>query len=213
MSNFIYIMGKSASGKDTIYKKLKENLKMNTYVPYTTRPRREGEQQGKDYNFITNQEFKEFQNQDKVMEYRRYNTFKANGEKDIWTYATIDDEQWNVEGDFMSIGTLESYNGILKYLKNHKEKNLNMIPVYIYIDEIERKRRALERENKQQVPNLKEMERRLKADNIDFLDEKLKEAGITALETFENYDLQTCVQKILEYIKTKERETEIEYER
>lgn len=204
MSNFIYIMGKSASGKDTIYKKLQENIKINIYIPYTTRPQREGEQQGKDYNFITNQEFRKFQNQNKVMEYRSYNTIKANGEKDIWTYATIDDEQWKAQGSFMSIGTLESYTNILKYLKEHPEKNLNMVPVYIYIDEIERRKRALEREKKEQNPNIKEMERRLKADNIDFSEEKLKQAQITEAETFENYDLQICVNKILDYIKTKE---------
>ena len=210
MPNLIYIMGKSATGKDTIYKKLQENIKINIYIPYTTRPKREGEQNGNAYNFITNQEFKEFQNQNKVMEYRSYNTIKANGEKDIWTYATIDDEQWKAQGNFMSIGTLESFTSILKYLKKHPEKNLNMVPVYIYIDEIERRKRALERENKEQIPNLKEMERRLKADNIDFSEEKLKQAGITSLETFENYDLQICVNKILEYIKNKEGTTKIE---
>ena len=201
MSNFIYIIGKSAAGKDTIYKKLQESVKANIYVPYTTRPKREGEQQGKDYNFITKLEFKELQNKGKVMEYRNYNTLKANGEKDIWTYATIDDKQWKAPGDFMSVGTLESYTNILKYLKQHSEKNLKMIPIYIYIDEIARRRRALERENKQQNPNLKEMERRIEADNIDFSEEKLKKAGITTLETFENNDLQVCVMKILEYIK------------
>ena len=204
MSNFIYIIGKSASGKDTIYRKLQENIKTNIYVPYTTRPKREGEQHGKDYYFITKQEFSELQNQEKVMEYRSYNTISANGEKDIWTYATIDDEQWKAQGDFMSIGTLESYTNIFKYLQQHPEKNLNMVPVYIYIDEEERRKRALERENKQQIPNLKEMERRFKADNIDFTEEKLKEAGISDMETFENYDLQKCVQEILEYIRTKE---------
>ena len=201
MSNFIYIIGKSAAGKDTIYKKLQESVKANIYVPYTTRPKREGEQQGKDYNFITKLEFKELQNKGKVMEYRNYNTLKANGEKDIWTYATIDDKQWKAPGDFMSVGTLESYTNILKYLKQHSEKNLKMIPIYIYIDEIARRRRALERENKQQNPNLKEMERRIEADNIDFSEEKLKKAGITTLETFENNELQVCVMKILEYIK------------
>ena len=213
MSNFIYIIGKSASGKDTIYKNLQENIKTNIYVPYTTRPKREGEQHGKDYYFITKKEFIEFQNQDKVMEYRNYNTYKANGEEDIWTYATIDDEQWNAQGDFMSIGTLESYTNIFKYLQKHQEKNLNMIPVYIYIDEEERRKRALERENKQKIPNIKEMERRFKADNIDFTEEKLKKAGISSKETFQNYDLQKCIQEILEYIKSKENITKVEIQK
>ena len=94
MANIIYIMGKSATGKDTIYKELKEKINVNSYVSYTTRPKREGETQGIDYNFITREEFCKLQKQNKVMEYRNYNTINANGEKDVWTYATIDDNQW-----------------------------------------------------------------------------------------------------------------------
>ena len=51
----IYIMGKSSSGKDTIYKKLKENLDVNTYVMYTTRPIRKGEIDGVTYHYITDE--------------------------------------------------------------------------------------------------------------------------------------------------------------
>ena len=53
----------------------------------------------------------------------------------------------------------------------------------------------------QAKPNFEEMERRLKADNRDFSAEKLKEAGISEFETFENYDLKKCVNKIIEYVK------------
>ncbi len=44
MGKIFYIMGKSASGKDTIYKELIEKMpKFHSIVPYTTRPMREGE--------------------------------------------------------------------------------------------------------------------------------------------------------------------------
>ena len=36
--NIIYIMGKSSSGKDTIFNIIKNKLEVNTYVMYTTRP-------------------------------------------------------------------------------------------------------------------------------------------------------------------------------
>ena len=55
MTNLFYIMGKSATGKDTIYKKIKENIDIKEYVPYTTRPIRTGEKDGVDYHFITEQ--------------------------------------------------------------------------------------------------------------------------------------------------------------
>ena len=204
MSNLIYIMGKSSTGKDTIYQRLKYKIDTNEYVPYTTRPKRDGEQEGREYNFLNREQFEELQKQEKVMEYRNYNVINANGEKDIWTYATIADKQWEKQGDFLSIGTLESYTTIVKYLEEHPEKNLNIVPVYITIDENERERRARKREQMQVKPNYEEMERRLKADNIDFSQEKLKEAGIGEKQTFENYNLDKCVEDIIKYIQ-KER--------
>lgn len=201
MSNFIYIMGKSSAGKDTIYQRLKDEILINTYVPYTTRPMREGERQAKEYHFVTKEQFEEFEQQNIVMERRDYNVINAQGEKDIWTYATIVDKQWEQEGDFLTIGTLESYTTILRYLQNHPEKKLNMLPVYIEISEEERKRRALERESKQQNPNYKELERRFKVDNIDFSEEKLKAAKITKKQIFENYDIEECIKNIVTYIQ------------
>ena len=47
MGRIFYLMGKSATGKDTVYKELlhvKPELK--TVVPYTTRPIRAGEENG-----------------------------------------------------------------------------------------------------------------------------------------------------------------------
>ena len=45
MGKFFCMMGKTASGKDTIYKALTEDdtLGLHTVIPYTTRPIREGE--------------------------------------------------------------------------------------------------------------------------------------------------------------------------
>lgn len=205
MANLVYIMGKSSAGKDTVYQRIKDKIDTNQYVPYTTRPKRDGEQEGREYNFLNREQFEELQKQEKVMEYRNYNVINAKGEKDIWTYATIADNQWEKQGDFLSIGTLESYVSIMKYLEEHPEKNLNILPVYIFIDENERTRRARKREESQAKPNYEEMKRRLDADNIDFSEEKLKEAGITKKETFENYDLDECIQNIIKYVQ-KERE-------
>ena len=199
MSNLIYIMGKSASGKDTVYKQVKERIDSNSYVLYTTRPMREGEKEGREYNFITREQFKKLEKDQKVIEARHYNVVNAQGQKDVWTYATIDDKQWEKEGNFLTIGTLESYNSISKYLSEHPEKDLKLLPIYIEIDEAERRKRAIERENKSGKPNFEEMERRLKADNIDFSEEKIIEAGIT--KTFKNYDLNECVDNIVRYIE------------
>lgn len=47
----VYLMGKSSSGKDTIFKELMKEgtMDLRTIVPYTTRPIRAGEENGVEY--------------------------------------------------------------------------------------------------------------------------------------------------------------------
>ena len=194
MTNLFYIMGKSATGKDTIYNKLLEKIDLKTYIPYTTRPIRSGEKNGRDYYFITAQDIKKFKQEGKVIESRTYQT--AHGP---WIYATINDEQLKQEGDILTVGTLESYIQIREYFK--EKENKTVLPIYITIDEKERIKRALAREEKQENPKYKEMERRLKADNIDFSEDNLRIAEITKKETFYNYNLEKCTNEILKYMK------------
>jgi len=108
-------------------------------------------------------------------------------------------EQLQQNGDILTVGTLESYQKIKEYYKEKEDTKL--LPVYITVDEEERKKRAIQREEKQKSPNYHEVERRIKADNIDFSEENLKQAGIEKEQTFENYDLNTCVEKIINYIQ------------
>lgn len=194
MSNLIYIMGKSASGKDTIYKKIKENMDVKSYILYTTRPIRTGEKEGEDYHYVSNEQMMKFEQEGRVIESRTYQTVKG-----PWTYATILDEQLEQNGDIITVGTLESYQKVKEYYEDKKDTKL--VPVYITIEEEERKRRAIEREKKQEKPNYEEVERRLRADNIDFSKEKLEKVGIGEKQTFENDDLDTCVESIIRYIQ------------
>ncbi|MBR2037436.1 MAG: guanylate kinase, partial [Lachnospiraceae bacterium] len=59
MGKLIVLMGKSATGKDTIYKLLQadKSLNLQQLVPYTTRPMRAGERDGEAYYFVTEEEF------------------------------------------------------------------------------------------------------------------------------------------------------------
>ena len=54
MGKIFYIMGKSSSGKDTIYSRLlqDEAMQLKKIILYTTRPMREGEQDGREYHFV-----------------------------------------------------------------------------------------------------------------------------------------------------------------
>ena len=63
MGNIYCLMGKSASGKDTIYNRLlaMERLHLRRVVPYTTRPMRSGETDGQTYVFCTEQQVADFE--------------------------------------------------------------------------------------------------------------------------------------------------------
>ena len=187
----IYIMGKSSSGKDTIFKKLKEKLDVNTYVMYTTRPIREGEKEGVTYHYISDEKMKRYidgKENNKLIEYRTYQTVHG-----PWTYATFADEQFKTNKDMMMLGTLESY----EKMKKHFEKEL--LPIYIEVEDGLRLERALKREREQKEPKYAELCRRFLADSKDFSEENLKKAGI--VKRFENIELDKCLNEILNEIK------------
>ena len=59
MNKLFVLMGKSATGKDTIYKEIlkQKEIKLQTITPYTTRPIREGEQEGVEYHFVSVEQY------------------------------------------------------------------------------------------------------------------------------------------------------------
>lgn len=186
MSKIFYLMGKSASGKDTIYKRIKEQMpQLRTIVIYTTRPIREGEMDGVEYHFSDDKRLEELQKAGKVIELREYNTVHG-----IWKYFTVDDGQFDGEGHVLAIGTLESYLKLKEYFGAEK-----MVPLYIEVDDGIRLERALAREHKQAVPKYEEMCRRFLADAIDFAPERLAEAGI--VKKYQNMDMETCIEEIV----------------
>ncbi|HIY03103.1 MAG TPA: guanylate kinase [Candidatus Blautia faecipullorum] len=193
MGKIFYIMGKSASGKDKIYSMLIENkeLGLQKLVLYTTRPIRHGEENGREYYFTGNDRLEEFRAAGRLIESRSYNTVHG-----IWTYFTADDGQTDLEkADYLGIGTLESYCKMKEYYGEE-----NVLPVYIQVEDGERLKRALIREQKQENPKYAEMCRRFLADQEDFSEEHIQEAGIKT--RFENDNLDNCVRNIIKYIKS-----------
>lgn len=187
----IYIMGKSSSGKDTIFNIIKNKLDVNTYVMYTTRPIRKGEIPGETYHYITNEEMKKYINgemENKLIESRTYQTVHG-----PWTYATIADSQFDSQKDMIMLGTLESYNKMKQHFKDE------LIPIYIEVEDGLRLERALKREREQKQPKYAELCRRFLADSEDFSEENIKNAGIE--KRFQNLELDRCVDEIIKYLK------------
>ena len=78
MGKIFCVLGKSSSGKDTIYKRLLEDerIALRKIVPYTTRPIRAGEENGVEYFFTTKEELEALKSQGKVIECRSYQTYR-----------------------------------------------------------------------------------------------------------------------------------------
>ena len=190
MSKIFYLMGKSASGKDTIYKKIKQQLtEFKNIVIYTTRPIREGEKNGVEYFFVNDADVDNLQKEGKVIELREYNTVHG-----IWKYFTVDDGQFDTDSHVIAIGTLESYVKLKAYFGEEK-----MVPIYVEVEDGIRLERALAREREQKQPKYEEMCRRFLADAEDFSQEKLKKAGVE--KTFLNIDMEQCIDEIMLCIK------------
>lgn len=183
-----YIMGKSASGKDSLYKKLlSSDLKLNRLVIYTTRPKRTGETDGVEYHFVDEKYLNE--HADKIIEKRDYDTVFGK-----WYYATLDDGVVKKNENYIVIGTLVSYNTIKEYYGKDF-----VYPIYLEVSNDIRKKRAIDRESMQQVPKIDEMERRFKADEIDFSEENIKKAEIK--KRYINDDFDICFNEVVDDIK------------
>ena len=147
MGKLFYVMGKSASGKDTIYQELLRipELRLTSMVLYTTRPRRAKETEGVEYHFVTEEELARLEKEGRVIELREYHTIQG-----IWKYFTVDDTDLNSR-DYLAIGTLVSY----EKLKNWYGKE-RVVPIYIQTEDSIRLERAIRRERKQEKPNYEE---------------------------------------------------------
>lgn len=192
MGKIICFMGKSSTGKDTIYKRLIEDKESGIYtlVPYTTRPIRDGEKDGVEYCFTDESGYKKLLESGKIIEERTYDTYYG-----LWRYFTVDDGRMDLaHRNYGIIGTLESYNRLCAYFGKEM-----IIPVLVEVDDGIRLQRAIDREKGQDNPKYEEMCRRFLADSEDFAEDKIKAAGIT--KRFCNNELEKCLEEIKIYIR------------
>ena len=192
MGKIYCVMGKSATGKDTIYHELlkREDLGLNRIVPYTTRPIRPGETEGIEYHFVDETEVEALAAAGRIVELRSYDTVYG-----VWKYFTVNDANLNLEEkNYLYIVTLEGYLKIRDYYKKDR-----VVPIYIQVDDGDRLIRAIERERGQGRPQYEEMCRRFLADAGDFAEERLQEAGIA--KRFENRNLEETIAEIAAYIE------------
>jgi len=200
MGKIFVVMGKTSSGKDTVYKRVLDSLTLSegalapkTVVIYTTRPMRPGEQNGVEYFFATEEELQSLREQGKVMEERCFHTVHG-----PWYYFTVNDGQIDLEHhSYLMINTLAGFEMIREYFKKDGENIV--IPIYIEADPKDRLIRYINRESLQKNPNYKEVCRRFLADEEDFAEEELERLGIT--KRYFNQDLDKCCNEIENDVK------------
>ena len=193
MGKIFLLMGKSTSGKDTIYRNIieDESLFLKKVVPYTTRPQRSGETDGVQYFFKTEEEYQTLKASGQIIEERTYHT--NYGE---WRYFTVDDGQIDLaSGDsYLVIGTLESYCSFRDYFGKDF-----VYPILIDVEARIRLERAMKREEGQEHPRYDEMCRRFLADEEDFDEAKINEAGVEK-RFYNNARIEDCIKEIRQHI-------------
>lgn len=123
----IVLVGESASGKSSIEKELVKTGKLKKIVSYTTRPPRQGEVDGIDYYFISEEEFKKLQSENFFVEVGCYRG---------WYYGSA----FRDCGD-NAIAVLTPHG--LRQMKRIKE--LNIISFYINVPRRDRLIKILQR--------------------------------------------------------------------
>lgn len=193
MGRIFYIMGKSASGKDHIYRYVKEQsqLHLKELILYTTRPMRDGEKNGREYYFTDEEKYEQLLRDGKIIEARAYETVYG-----LWRYFTADEGQIVLaDQDYIGIGTLESFRKLREYFGEEA-----LCPIYIEVEDGIRLERALRRERGQKEPKYAELCRRFLADCEDFSEEKLSRAGIVKRFT-NNSEISDCQEEIVCWIE------------
>lgn len=186
MNKIFVLMGKSATGKDTLYNELlkQSQLGLRPVVTYTTRPIRVGEADGREYYFVSEEQYEQMERAHRVIESRAYDTVHG-----VWRYFTAMDHQFEKAEPVLLINTLEGYEQIVQFFGQDR-----VIPLYVQVEDGERLSRALMRERQQKEPKYQELCRRFLADSEDFSEEKIVAAGIT--RRFENENWKVCLQEL-----------------
>lgn len=160
------IVGKSASGKDTLQKRLQEKCNTTSFVSVTTRPMRDNETEGVDYFFRDKDEFFRLEGKGDIFEYRSYDTLVDNI-PDTWFYGSI---KQTLQPD-IKYTVVVDIDGALAYIKAYGAENCAV--VYIEVPEDIREERARKRGSFDK----KEWDRRAEDDAKKFSEERLALIG------------------------------------
>lgn len=180
------LVGMSGSGKDAIQKELVSEFDFERIVTTTTRPMREGEQNGVDYHFISRDEFMNGINNNDFIEYRSYDTL-VGGEADTWYYGSPKQEL-EPDKDYCIILDIQGAKDFVEY---YGKENCFVVEIIVK-DEI-REERASARGSFDKT----EWDRRLADDKVKFAPSETESVVNCAVDNSYN-DLEDTVFAITE---------------
>lgn len=153
------VVGKSGAGKDTVVNNyLKNNNDIKKITQYTTRPMRKNEVNGKEYNFISDEEFDILLSKNKFCCVERYQV--ANG--NTWKYAIKTEDLKKYDDCILTCNPKSAIN--LSLTLNWNE--LTMIEIKADLNK--RVERYLKRDE-YTLENVNELVRRFINDEEDFI--------------------------------------------
>lgn len=173
----IALMGKAGSGKDTILKHLSSYYpdKYHEVISCTTRPPREGEQNGVNYYFLNIDDFTQKILNGDMLEVTEFNN---------WHYGT---SLSSLSTDKINIGVFNP-EGIRCLIED------SLIDLSVYYVQADDKERLLRQLNREKHPNVEEIIRRFSADQKDF--NFLDDIKYSVLENNNLGDLSSAVDVI-----------------
>lgn len=190
MSRIFCLVGKSCSGKDTLYTRILDLKQPNLrpVIPYTTRPMRRGEVDGQNYHFVSGKQLEQYLAGDQIIELREYFTTQG-----YWSYFTL---RFELDADRLIITTLEGAEALISCYGRPA-----VCVIYLQVDDRTRLMRCIDREDRQENPDYTEVCRRFLADQEDFSLERL--AQFPQLHTIDTgMGLDSCLRQWQELYQT-----------
>lgn len=148
------IIGKSGSGKDYLLSYISEKG-LKPCLKWTTRPQRESEHQGITYNFVDNTSFINSINENAFLAYQTFLVTPKDKDPETWYYGITNEEFDSSQVFIMTPGEFENVSPVMRS---------QCFVVYLDID-----RSILTERLRTRNDSNDSIERRLDADNLDFM--------------------------------------------
>lgn len=187
----IILLGKSASGKDTVVNKLIHNYYgYEKIITWTTRPMRPGEKQDLTYHFTDDEDFEEKIEEGFFAEWKKYNSVFG-----TWYYGTAVQDITNNPNNKIIILTPSGYEDIKEYINDEE-----ILSVYL-----DSSLRTLYKRLKFRGDNPKEIKRRLLHDIKDFKGIKNKVNVVIKNNTRDLDELTELIKDMHDIVKNRVR--------